>query len=41
MKYSSVWLSGLGLALGMLSGVSEAQTSVDFGKNEFMASCAS
>lgn len=41
MKHSSVWLSGLGLALGMLSGVSEAQTSFDFGKNEFMASCAS
>lgn len=41
MKHSSVLLSGLGLALGMLSGLSEAQTSVDFGKNEFMASCAS
>lgn len=41
MKHSSVLLSGLGLALVMLSGISEAQTSFDFGKNEYMASCAS
>ena len=41
MKHSSVLLSGLGLALVTLGGASEAQTSFDFGKNEFMASCAS
>jgi len=41
MRHSFVLLSGLGYALTMLSGVSVAQTSFDFGKNEYQASCAS
>ena len=41
MRHSSVLLSGLGFALVMLSSASVAQTSFDFGKNEYQASCAS
>ncbi|HSN80505.1 MAG TPA: cytochrome c [Rhodoferax sp.] len=41
MRHSSVLLSGLGCALAMVSGASVAQTSFDFGKNEYQASCAS
>lgn len=41
MKHSSLLLSGLGMTLAVISGASVAQTSFDFGKNEFMASCAS
>lgn len=41
MKHSLALLSGLGMAFAMISGASVAQTSFDFGKNEFMASCAS
>ncbi len=41
MKHSSVLLSGLGWALAMLSGASVAQTSFDFGKTEYLTSCAS
>ena len=41
MKTALVLSSGLGVALVMMGGTSVAQTSFDFGKNEFMASCAS
>jgi mono/diheme cytochrome c family protein len=41
MKYASVLLSGLGLALAAVGGASVAQTSFDFGKSEYQASCAS
>ena len=41
MRHLSVLLSGLGFAMAMLSGASVAQTSFDFGKNEYQASCAS
>jgi len=41
MRHSSVLLSGLGFALVMLSSASVAQTSFDFGKIEYQASCAS
>lgn len=41
MRHLSGLLSGLGLALVVVSGTSMAQTSFDFGKSEFQASCAS
>jgi mono/diheme cytochrome c family protein len=41
MRHSSVLLSSLGFALAVLSGASVAQTSFDYGKNEYQASCAS
>ena len=41
MRHLSVLLSGLGFALVMLSSASVAQTSFDFGKIEYQASCAS
>jgi mono/diheme cytochrome c family protein len=41
MKKSTVCLPGLLMALAVVSGSSFAQTNFDFGKNEYMASCAS
>lgn len=41
MKQSTVFLSGFLTALAVVSSAAFAQTSVDFGKNEYMASCAS
>ena len=41
MKKSSACLPGLLLTLAVASGCGYAQSNVDFGKTEFMASCAS
>ena len=41
MKQSTVFLAGSLVALAVVSSTSFAQGSVDFGKNEYMASCAS
>jgi|GEM_PF-6327726 len=41
MKQSSVYLTGLLVALAVVNSASFAQSSVDFGKNEYAASCAS
>lgn len=41
MKQSTASLPGLLVALAVVSSTSFAQTSVDFGRNEYMASCAS
>jgi mono/diheme cytochrome c family protein len=41
MKHSSMVWSGLGVALTILSSASVAQSSFDFGKTEYQASCAS
>lgn len=41
MKKSTVCLSTLLMALAVASGSGVAQTNFDFGKNEYMASCAS
>ena len=41
MRHLPGLLSGLGLALIVASSASMAQTSFDFGKSEFQASCAS
>ncbi len=41
MKHSSAVLSGIGMALTVVSGVAVAQTSFDFGRVECQASCAS
>jgi mono/diheme cytochrome c family protein len=41
MKQSTVFLAGSLVALTVVSSTSFAQGSVDFGKNEYMASCAS
>lgn len=41
MKQSTGSLRGLWVALAVVSSTSFAQTSVDFGRNEYMASCAS
>lgn len=41
MRQSTVFLAGSLVALVVASNTSFAQGSVDFGKNEYMASCAS
>lgn len=41
MKQSTVCVPGLLMTLGLMSGTSFAQSGFDFGKTEYMASCAS
>lgn len=41
MKHTSVFLAGPWVALAVVGSTSFAQTAVDFGKNEYIASCAS